>query len=144
MKIREAKKKDVEDYKKLREESMKDYSKLAGEKMTLNEDLRKEFLQLISKNNLILMLELKKNIIGFISGNFNSANKSSYISDIFIEKEFRKKGYATKLLKEFIRIAKEKGIKKVRLGVRKNNIKAIKIYKKIGFDIAHYEMERII
>ena len=40
--------------------------------------------------------------------------------------------------------AETKGATKIRLGVRTNNKKAIKFYKCVGFEVAHYEMEKLI
>jgi len=52
--------------------------------------------------------------------------------------------WSEQILKEFISISKKKRIKKIGLGVRINNIKAIKFYKKMGFKIAHYEVEKLL
>jgi len=45
------------------------------------------------------------------------------------------------LMKSFIKFLKAKNIKKCKLGVNIKNKKAIKLYKKLGFKLSHYEMD---
>lgn len=53
------------------------------------------------------------------------------ITDLFIEENKRRKGYASSFIKE---LEKEK-IDKIMLEVKEDNIKAINLYKKHGFKI---------
>jgi ribosomal protein S18 acetylase RimI-like enzyme len=55
------------------------------------------------------------------------------IHDIFIKKEFRRKGLAKKLLKGIEEIAKNNGCKKITLEVRKDNTPAQTLYASFGF-----------
>jgi len=48
------------------------------------------------------------------------------------------------LIKNFIRVTKKKEAQKLRLGVNPRNGNAIKLYKKLGFKITHYELEKKI
>ena len=48
--------------------------------------------------------------------------------------EFRRKGVATTLLLETIRILREGGVRLIRLEARVSNIEAISLYEKMGFD----------
>jgi ribosomal protein S18 acetylase RimI-like enzyme len=47
--------------------------------------------------------------------------------------EFRQQGIAKKLLETAILHLRKKGALKVRLGVEQNNLRALKLYKKVGF-----------
>jgi ribosomal protein S18 acetylase RimI-like enzyme len=55
------------------------------------------------------------------------------IHDIFVKKEFRRKGLAKKLLKGIEEISKNNGCKKITLEVRKDNTNAQKLYSSFGF-----------
>ena len=72
----------------------------------------------------------------------NINNRGGYVEDIFITKDFRRRGLATKLLKEFIHVLNKKGYKKIHLSVNVKNSKAIKLYKKLGFELYHYDLRK--
>lgn len=89
--------------------------------------------------NLKRVTFIKKNLLtrlGVIDSS-NSANKSEGTFEptmglvvIGVPSLMQKKGYGTKMLKEFERIAEENGFKKISLSVKPSNIKAISAYKK--------------
>jgi ribosomal protein S18 acetylase RimI-like enzyme len=56
-----------------------------------------------------------------------------FICDIFIEKKFRHKGVGEALIKNMVKWFKSKKIRDVELNVYSKNIKALKIYKHLGF-----------
>ncbi len=68
--------------------------------------------------------------------------KFGYIDDIFVSKNFRKKSVAKIFIEEFINILKRNKIKKCRLGVNTKNNKAIRLYRNMGFEIKHYDMDK--
>jgi ribosomal protein S18 acetylase RimI-like enzyme len=53
--------------------------------------------------------------------------------DIIVDINYRKYGYGEQLIKNIIKIAKGKGVKKAYLQVMLKNIPALNLYKKIGF-----------
>lgn len=53
------------------------------------------------------------------------------IINLFIEEDYRKKGYAQKLLNYVIE--KNKDVEKIMLEVKEDNVPAINLYKKLGF-----------
>ena len=55
-----------------------------------------------------------------------------FIHHFGISKEYRRKGWGTKLLKESLKFVKESGYQ-VKLEVHRNNIPAINLYQKVGF-----------
>ena len=62
----------------------------------------------------ILLIAHDKEIIGFFIINYAkniNENKVCYINDLFLKKDFRKKGFAYEIVKKFILASKRKGIK---------------------------------
>lgn len=57
----------------------------------------------------------------------------AYISVVATRKSSQGRGLASKLIKEFISVCKEKGIHAVHLYTDKSNVAARKMYEKIGF-----------
>jgi len=146
MKIRKATNKDFDQYLKLRKEDISEYSNLIKKKISLVQDLqiKKEFEGMSkSKEHLILVAEKEGKLLGYLTGSIikNIWQKSGYVDDIFTSKELKRKGIATHLMKSFIKFLKAKNIKKCKLGVNIKNKKAIKLYKKLGFKLSHYEMD---
>jgi ribosomal protein S18 acetylase RimI-like enzyme len=140
--IRKATKKDLREFKDMRKESMKFFSKISGEKIFLSDQgIKKEFEMYLTKRAMVLLiLEMEKKVIGYMGYMIkkNKYKNFAYLNDVFIKKDFRKKGYGKLLVKEFIKISKEKGVEKMGLGVRIENKNAIKLYKKLGFKIIGY------
>lgn len=74
------------------------------------------------------LLEVTENqIIGFLY--YSDIYERAEINQIEIDISYRQCGKATRLLKEMINIVR----KNITLEVRKNNIPAINLYKKLGF-----------
>lgn len=73
------------------------------------------------------MIILNNNIVGIF---LITKNESGLLLDeIFIEEQYRNKGIGTSIIKEVI----SKSNENIYLWVYKDNIKAIKLYKKLGF-----------
>jgi len=145
--IRKARKEDFDEYLKLKREEKKDYSKIVCKKITYPKDkiLKKEFNDaLVFKKHLILVVEEDKKLIGYLHGTYfsNPYSKGGYVEDIFVLKEFRKRGIAKNLINKFIKILKNKGYKKIQLSVNPKNIGAIKLYKNLGFEIFHFDLRK--
>ncbi|MBE6152138.1 MAG: ribosomal-protein-alanine N-acetyltransferase [Firmicutes bacterium] len=68
-------------------------------------------------------------IIGYLS--YSIIYDKAEINNIYVLKEYRNKGYASKLLEYLIDVCKV--CENITLEVRKDNINAIKLYKKYGF-----------
>lgn len=146
--IRKATSKDLVAYLKLKQESLKDYSKIAGKKIKYNKKGSiQEFKEHLNfKKGVILFVVDDNELISYLMGNFieNAYQKMSYIDDVFVLKNYRNKGIATLLMKEFEKITKLKHYPKIRLGVNTKNASAIELYKKLGFKTVHYDMEKMI
>lgn len=70
-------------------------------------------------------------IVGY--GGMTVAADSADIENIAVTTYFRNSGIATSVLNELMRVAKEKGVKKMFLEVRVSNVAAMKLYLKNGF-----------
>lgn len=93
-----------------------------------------QFLDQINSNNTkTYILKYNTNIIGFII--LSICIDEIEILNICIDKNHRNKGLGHYLLENTIKILKENGFNKIFLEVNINNIFAIKLYKKIGFEI---------
>lgn len=62
------------------------------------------------------------------------ADKRIYLSRMIVKKEYRRKGIGTEILRFLISMAKELGYSEVSIGVDKDNIAALKLYRKMGFN----------
>lgn len=144
VKIREATKRDIEEYLTLKKQSLQTYSKLINERIKyIEKSAIEEFNDLLkSKRELLLLIEDNNKIKGYLIGVLviTPKYKSAEIGDLFIIKEDRGKGYATALIKKFINICEKKSIKRFKLGVDITNKNAIKLYQELGFKLTRYEM----
>ena len=91
-----------------------------------------------SKNNILLGIFInrknKKEHIGNIKiGPINFFYKTAYISYFIGERNLWKKGYGTKAIKEVIKIAKRKKIKKLKAGFVEINPSSKRVLEKNGF-----------
>jgi len=76
--------------------------------------------------------EEKCNIIGFV--NYYDLYDRFEIANIYVIPEFRNKKIASNLMEKVISTGEEKDIDNITLEVRKDNIPAIGLYKKYGFE----------
>ena len=84
----------------------------------------------------ILVFELDEKVVGFATfGPFRAwpAYKYSIEHSIYVDKNYRKKGIGTALLKELIAIAKEREYKTLIAGIDAQNEKSIDMHKNFGF-----------
>lgn len=84
-----------------------------------------------------------RKIVGFAStfiAWYSWIGKSLYLDDLFVSEAYRRNGLGGKLLDAVIKLAKEKGCKKLRWQVSKWNENAIGFYKKKGAEIDSTEI----
>ena len=73
-------------------------------------------------------------IVSLVAGyTENVINDLAYISVVATLPDAAGKGYASQLVRDFLCIAKEKGLYAVHLYVVRSNIPAVKMYSKLGF-----------
>jgi len=89
--------------------------------------------KLFEKSTLCVQTENNK-IVSLVAGyTKNLTDNMAFVSLIATYDEAKGKGYATKLLNEFIDICREKKISAVHLYVYTGNTPAEKMYQKVGF-----------
>ena len=86
-----------------------------------------------SKENLVLIGEENKKFIGFAIVHYLRSVKQSLINDLFVVKEYRKKGIASMIMRECEKDAQEKGFRYITGFVRTTNKKMQKLKEKLGY-----------
>ncbi len=106
------------------------------------QNLLKYAEKLLKKATLCCKFE-DEEIVSMVAGyTDNLTDNIAYIALVVTVEEAQGKGYAKKLIEEFINSCKEKGIMAVHLYTHPTNEKAIKMYKGLGFGICVPENER--
>jgi len=94
----------------------------------------------------LLVADLEGEIVGFIdywlTSDFVHGAKLSYIHNLYVSSEHRRKGVASKLLKEVMRNAQRTGVSEIHVTTRFDNKSAIQLYKKHGLVKEHLELEK--
>lgn len=92
-----------------------------------------------SKKEVFFLAEDKGKVVGYAEGIIQDLpskfknRKVGVLESLFLIKEYRHKGLGKKLSKEVLKWMKSKGIKEYKLVVHHANIKAYKLYKRLGF-----------
>lgn len=123
-----------EEYSKL--EKLYEEEKNENPKTLKNPKTFEDFLQSIEKETKIFGVKKDEEIIGYISANINEDNEK--ISKIFVSKEYRGKGIATKLLKNTMNYAENEGVKEFDINIE--NEKDIKLVEGQGFKCTGYNL----
>lgn len=99
-----------------------------------------------NKDVCLLIAKKSKKIVGYIYGyiqnNGDSKIKKVGVLDaLYVEEEFRNNGVAQSLIEGFKRWAKSNRLSYLELKVCKDNLRAIKLYEKMGFKTSKIIME---
>lgn len=143
MEIRQAALKDFNVILKLKLESKEEEKKINPSLKPI-QDVKKhygEYLHndLSSEWRAVFVAEENNTMLGLAIGKIYRTLKvagyerSGYISNVYIKKEFRRKGIALELVKEVIKWFKQKGATNITLELYKNNSAATSLYHKMGF-----------
>lgn len=98
---------------------------------------REQILQLLKEYNCIsLVARVGETIAGFVIGMMYVDRKALYarILTIDVSPEYRRRGIGQMLLQEIERIFRDKGVKASHLEVREDNVGAINLYRKLGYE----------
>ena len=77
------------------------------------------------------LVACKDDVIGYIVGIVDKSE--GHIISLAADEDFRRKKVGTLLVERLLEIFREKGVKEIKLEVRKHNMAAQKLYKKLGF-----------
>lgn len=153
MKIRKAKSKDLKEIAKLQNKLEKHERKFnKKQKIHTPKSLEKYLKQTVlgkRKGKIFIALNKDTNrIVGFCDGWVQKAGyliygKMGYVSDIYILKKYRRRGIATKLIKE-LKWFKSKKIKCIYLEAYSKNRPAIKTYKSLAFKEIETKFRKVI
>jgi len=147
MNIRKVKKSDLGELIKIKILESKDYRLMLGRliKKPKEKEIRKDLEKMFKNKKEVLFVAEEKGIKGYIHLSIykNYWNSGIFIEDLFVTKEQRNKGFASKLIKEAIKIKRERKLKEVSLNVSTKNKKAIKLYQKMGFNLTHHTMKKL-
>lgn len=92
-----------------------------------------EYAEKISVHAITFEAWFQSNIIGLVAMYLNKNDKSGFITNVSVSKEFMGKGIASELLKECVSYVVKSELEGVKLEVNKNNLPAIELYKKYNF-----------
>jgi ribosomal protein S18 acetylase RimI-like enzyme len=89
--------------------------------------------KLVDKNYLVFCAYERTNPVGFVEIQFLSHDAIARLSAVFVEKDFRHKSVATKLVRKAFFECKKRDFNHIFLLVKENNKVAKEFYKKLGF-----------
>jgi ribosomal protein S18 acetylase RimI-like enzyme len=67
----------------------------------------------------------------------NMGKRLAHVDDVVISDAYRRRGLATKLMRELVNVAKSRGVSQVRLTSRSARVAANKLYQQMGFKIGN-------
>lgn len=87
----------------------------------------------------ILVAQKDGEILGFVSGEVKQQKeykpkRYGFISSLFVEKEYRRKGIGTRLVKELVKFFKTKDVEEITMRYVVGNEGGEKFWKKLGFE----------
>lgn len=96
--------------------------------------------EIASGNRLVFIYKINGEFIGegalvFDTGDpdYTIPDKRVYVSRMIVKKEYRNRGIGSEILTFLIEKAKEMGFDEMTIGVDKDNVNALHLYKKFGF-----------
>ena len=154
MVIRKAKKNDIDEIIKLADQLRKTEACLDKNLKSdsyLSDDYKERQLKYISsRKKIYLVLELDGKLVGYVNGyvventDIYYKGQIAYLDCLCVDKSVRKQGLGKKLIDEFTKVVKKKGVKYIKLNAFENNIPAVNLYKKEGFEeYSIYYMKKI-
>lgn len=86
---------------------------------------------------IFLVAEYKDQIVGVITLSGSNKRRIMHKGElgITVRKQFWGKGIGSSLMEECLKLAKQRGFKKIQLEVMSNNDRAMALYKKFGFEV---------
>lgn len=98
---------------------------------------RQQMIHLLTDYNSVgLIAKVDEKIVGFIIGMiyFDRNSSVGHILTIDVLPTYRRRGIGQMLIQEMEKIFKNKGVRTCRLEVREDNIAALRLYQKLGYE----------
>lgn len=109
--------------------------------MSKQKDAEKWRQEIISGNRTVFVYKIDGEFIGEGAlvkdtgdSDYTIENQRIYVSRMIVKKEYRNQGIGSKILEFLIDKAREWGYCEMTIGVDKDNINALHLYRKYGFD----------
>ena len=144
--IRKAKKNDIDEIIRIADQLRKTEAPLDKTKNIkydsyLSDVYKKRELEYIaSRKKIFLVALIDEKIVGYVNGYIVENSEVyyyepvAYLDCLCVDKTVRNQGIGRKLIDEFTNIVKNKGAKYVKLNAFENNIPAVTLYKKLGYE----------
>ena len=121
--------------------NLEDYHKCSNIWNMKNQPLTNKWLEEIKNGNrLVYIYKIDGEFIGegalvldTSDPDYTIPNKRVYVSRMIVKKEYKNRGIGSDILKFLIEKAKEMGFSEMTIGVDKDNLNALHLYKKFGF-----------
>lgn len=121
---------------------------LVGYPLKPGRDIWQDYLadlqgRLNAEDGVFLVAEANGQIVGVLAGYVHHAgdrlvdtafDRSAYISDLFVQGEWRRQGIGAALMRAFEQAMREKGLRWISVCVKSRNITAREAYRKYGFE----------
>lgn len=78
-------------------------------------------------------------LIGLVAAYFSENDRMVFITNVSVDVHFHRLGIAKKLIKNLIENIDDKKYSQIKLEVNESNLKAIQLYRSIGFEIVSKE-----
>ena len=141
--VRDATSEDANEIADVLTSTKLDMEAWCGNRAFVAENLQK-FLK--KKQLTVLVAELNSSIVGFIScsvfPSFWECQKQGLIVDLFVHPAYQGKGVGSKLLETLVKKADVENIAELHVSTEGGNIKAQKLYRKLGFTGEQFLLER--
>ena len=100
-----------------------------------DEELKNDLINVLrNPEKIVLVIEVENAIIGYVEFKYSTkATKSIWIDEIFVDNDYKRKGYGRMLIEEVSKFAKKNNCKRIELNCWSFNENALKFYKNIGF-----------
>jgi len=122
---------------------------LIKEAKVVEKVVKKEFQEISTGKRIVFFAEVADRPIGTIQLIFDSSNKKhadgeniAHLHHLKVHKDFCKKGIGETLTKKVEEIAKQKGFKRMTVGVDEDNPYAKRLYEKWGYKLLQIEPGR--
>ena len=145
--IVKATEKDIPEVAKLSIEMLKYHNTLMNNYFTVYayEKYVENFQQKLKDGQYILVAKIDNKIVGFLSAKFKKTPWYKYanlcmIDEVSVSEKCRSCGIGTALIKKILSICKKKKVEEVKLNIYNTNVKAKRLYERLGFEDLRQQM----